>query len=236
MLPFSEANALLTLPLELLAFINYIHQYRHLSHLNWHLNGIDQFLNGIYHCLIDHCFCAAPKSWSKLEVCIPELFFRDETGGHFPNWRYYFLVPWLEKIRENSRRGGTTLFLALGTAIKIFPWTFLVLFCRTIFSTQQENSQAVLNFGNFWNWSTKFQIQKFPIHFWDWDGTGSGQSWMGRTELGPGRGCSRMLGKGNFPDFPGKKLVPKKRDWEHRPLVKIHNTSHSTLIWASALR
>ena len=27
------------------------------------------------------------------------------------------------------------------------------------------------------------------------------------TESGPGRGCSRMLGMGNFPDFWGKNLV-----------------------------
>ena len=30
------------------------------------------------------------------------------------------------------------------------------------------------------------------------------------TELGPGRGCSRMLGTGNFPDFFGKNLVAGK--------------------------
>ena len=33
-------------------------------------------------------------------------------------------------------------------------------------------------------------------------------------------GCSRMLGMGNFPDFPGKKLVPQKQDRERRPLFK----------------
>ena len=30
------------------------------------------------------------------------------------------------------------------------------------------------------------------------------------TESGPGRGCSQMLGTGNFPDFSGKNPVPRK--------------------------
>ena len=32
----------------------------------------------------------------------------------------------------------------------------------------------------------------------------------GYIETGPRRGCSRMLGTVNFPDFPGKNLVPGK--------------------------
>ena len=38
---------------------------------------------------------------------------------------------------------------------------------------------------------------------------------------GPGRGCSRILRTGNFPHFPGKNLVPKKRDRERRPLPDL---------------
>ena len=57
-----------------------------------------------------------------------------------------------------------------------FPWSCLVLFCITIFSTKKENSRVVPNFGNFRKWNTKFQIREFPFHFRDWDGTGNGQS------------------------------------------------------------
>ena len=45
---------------------------------------------------------------------------------------------------------------------KFFPWSCLVLFCSTIFSTQGENSRAVLNFGN---WKTKILIPEFLFHF-----------------------------------------------------------------------
>ena len=32
--------------------------------------------------------------------------------------------------------------------------------------------------------NTEFQIRELPFHFWDWDGTGSGQSWMGENYTG----------------------------------------------------
>ena len=38
------------------------------------------------------------------------------------------------------------------------------------------------------------------------------------TELGPGRGCSRMLGTGNFPVFFGKIRFPGNGIRERRPL------------------
>ena len=38
------------------------------------------------------------------------------------------------------------------------------------------------------------------------------------TDSGPGKGCSRMLGTGNFPDFLGKNPVPGNGIQERRPL------------------
>ena len=72
---------------------------------------------------------------------------------------------------------------------------FLLVLKNTIFSTQQENSWAVLNFGNLGNWNKKFQIWEFPFHFRDRDRTGSGQSWMERELDGTG---SEL--KGNLKD------------------------------------
>ena len=82
----------------------------------------------------------------------------------------------------------------------------------TYFSTQQEISRPVPNFGNF---------SRIPVSFLGLRRDGSWPVPNGGTETGPGRGCSWMLGTGKFPNFPGKNLVPKKRDRERRPLSDI---------------
>ena len=90
---------------------------------------------------------------------------------------------------------------------KFFPWSCLVLFYITIFSTQQENSWAVLNSRNR---NTKFQIPEFLFHFRDWVGTGK-----------------RM-----FPNPRDRKKFGsvKKRDRERRPL-NVHRASGEILVW-----
>ena len=50
------------------------------------------------------------------------------------------------------------------------------------------------------------------------------------TESGPGRGCSQMLGTGNFPDFFGKNMVPRK--W-HSGKQTSSFGKHSRQRWVS---
>ena len=88
-------------------------------------------------------------------------------------------------------------------------------FKKTYISAQQEISHPVLNFGNFSQFFPNFpEISNsgIPVSFlvlglrWD-------RKWPvpnGRTEAGPRRGCSRMLGIGNFPDFSRKNPIPEK--------------------------
>ena len=101
-----------------------------------------------------------------------------------------------------------------------FPWSCFVLFCVTIFSTQQGNSRAVLNFGN---WNTKFQIRELRFHFWDWDGTGSGQSWMGGNYTGREVAGIECLGLEISQIFLGKIFFHGNGIPESRPLPSTQN-------------
>ena len=52
------------------------------------------------------------------------------------------------------------------------------------------------------------------------------------TKSGPGRGCSWMLGMGNFPDFLVKIWYPGNGIWEPRPLKHVHSVLFCNIkIW-----
>ena len=139
--------------------------------------------------------------WWIIEVCVPELGTnRDKTGQDwrpFPNCRDWdgTTCLWsrcLGKFGKNSGPDGTT-------REKSWMVFCLVLVCITYFSTQQEISP---NFPEISN-------SEIPVSF---SGLRQDRSWPvpnGGTETGPGRGCSRMLGTGKFPNFPGKIWYPK---------------------------
>ena len=95
----------------------------------------------------------------------------------------------------------------------------------TYFSTQQEISCPVPNFGFYPNFP-KISNSGIPVSFL---GLRRDENWpvpSGGTETGPGRGCSRMLGTGNFLDFSLKNPVPGK--W--------HLGTQTSTIWGYFLR
>ena len=51
------------------------------------------------------------------------------------------------------------------------------------------------------------------------------------TELGPGRGCSQMLGTENFPFFLGNIRFPRNCIWERRPLQYLNFIIHNVFFF-----
>ena len=142
---------------------------------------------------------------------------RLETIPEFPGpgRDYFFMVPLLGKIREkfgkNSGRDGTTRekswMVLKWTAIQEFFWNSVLNSYITYFSTQQEISHPVPNFGNFSQILPKFQIREFLFHFRDWDGT--------RKRMFPN------VWDGKFPGFFREKIrFPGNGIRECRPLCK----------------
>ena len=104
------------------------------------------------------------------------------------------------KIRDGTGLLGTTR----EKSWMVLKWTEI----------QEFSRNSVLNNPNF----PEFSNSGIPVSFSGLRRDGSWPVPNGGTETGPGRGCSRMLGTGKSPNFPGKNSVPKKRDRERRPL------------------
>ena len=79
-----------------------------------------------------------------------------------------------------------------------------------IFQYPTGNFLSSTEFREFFPNFPKISNLGIPVSFLGLRRDGNWPVPNGRTETGPGRGCSQMLGTGNFPDFSMKFPVPGK--------------------------